>query len=116
MRLFGSAYMRSLVVRTVTCLQVFQVRSSGTGVIKALLPQCVGQLPWQWHGDGWRGVAVIKQLLASGSEVALLNTPLPHLSPNTTAHFKVSCLCGAGSSQAQFLFGPSCFVWWYLWV
>lgn len=36
-------------------------------------------------------------LLASGTEVALLNTALPHLSPNTPAHFKVNCFCGAAS-------------------
>lgn len=40
-------------------------------------------------------------LLASGTEVALLNTALPHLFPNTTAHFKVNCLCGAVSSPLR---------------
>lgn len=40
-------------------------------------------------------------LLASGTEVALLNTALPHLSPNTPSHFKVNCVRGAVGSPPQ---------------
>lgn len=43
-----------------------------------------------------QGASQLGSLLASGTEVALLNTDLACLSPNTTPHFKVNCIRGAG--------------------
>lgn len=72
------------------------------GVIKALLSRlCEGSCPGSGMVMDGMGCQSLGSLLASGTEVALLNTDLPRLSPNTTAHFKVSCLCGAVSSPPQ---------------
>lgn len=72
------------------------------GVIKALLSWlCGGRCPGSGIVMDGMGCQSLGSLLASGTEVALLNTDLPRLSPNTTAHFKVNCLCGAVSSPPQ---------------
>lgn len=71
-------------------------------VIKALLSQpCGGSCPGSGTVMDGVGCQSLGSLLASGTEVALLNTDLPRLSPNTTAHFKVNCLCGALSLPPQ---------------
>lgn len=68
------------------------------GVIKGLLSQlCRGSCPGSGMVMDGMACQSLGSLLASGTEVALLNTTLPRLSPNTTAHFKVNCLCGAVS-------------------
>lgn len=78
---------------------VFRVGCCG---YEALLPRlCGGSCPGSGMLMDGMGCQSLGSLLASGTEVALLNTALPRLSPNTTAHFKVSCLCGAVSSPPQ---------------
>ena len=71
-------------------------------VIKALLSRvCGGSCPGSGMVMDGMGCQSLGSLLASGTEVALLNTALPRQSPNTTAHFKVNCLSGAVSSPPQ---------------
>lgn len=72
------------------------------GVIKAPLSGlCGGSCPGSGIVMDGMGCQSLGSLLASGTEVALLNTNLPRLSPNTAAHFKVNCLCGAVSSPPR---------------
>ena len=69
------------------------------GIIKTLLSWlCGGSCPGSGIVMDGVGCQSLGSLLASGTEVALLNTDLPRLSPNTAAHFKVNCLCGSVSS------------------
>lgn len=71
-------------------------------MIKALFTWlCGGSCPGSGMVMDSIGCQSLGSLLASGTEVALLNTALPRPSPNTTAHFKVNCLCGDISSPSQ---------------
>lgn len=71
-------------------------------VIKALCTWvCGGRCPGSGTVMDSMACQSLGSLLASGTEVALLNTALPRLSPNTTAYFKVNCLCGAASSPPR---------------
>lgn len=71
-------------------------------VIKALRTWvCGGRCPGSGTVMDSMACQSLGSLLASGTEVALLNTALPRLSPNTTAYFKVNCLCGAASSPPR---------------
>jgi len=81
------------------------------GVIKAPLSQlCGGRCPGSGIVMDGIGCQSLGSLVASGTEVTLLNTDLPRLSPNTTTHFKVNCLCGAVGSPPQGT-RPLAFVW-----
>lgn len=85
------------------CTYVFHVVCCGllNGYKAPLSQLCGGSCPGSGMVMDGMGCQSLGSLLASGTEVALLNTALPRLSPNTTAHFKVSCLCGAVSSPPQ---------------
>ncbi|KAI9516117.1 hypothetical protein NQZ68_018962 [Dissostichus eleginoides] len=76
---------------------------------------CGGRCPGSGIVMDGIGCQSLGSLVASGTEVTLLNTDPPRLSPNTTAHFKVNCLCGAllwsqvrgHAAQGQAEKGPS---------
>lgn len=87
---------------TCVCVYVSCELNGCESVIKALLCRlCGGSRPGRRAVmDGVRCQS-LGSLLAPGTEVALLKTDLPHLSPNATARFKVNCFCGAARSPPR---------------
>lgn len=92
---YGTTLNSTYVFRIVCLWSIQWVR----GVIEALLTWlCGGSCPGSGTVMDSMRCQSLGSLLASGTEVAVLNIALPCMSPNTTAHFKVNCLCGAARS------------------